>query len=342
MRILYIGSGQSLETAEKYYFTPQKLINGLTRLGHTVFMVNDRDVSRYSNIFRSQKFGMKAMNEQILKLCGQYKPEMVMLGHCKNVSNDTLAEIRKISPGVRITYRNVDPLNSKNNVADIMQRVGHVESIFITTAGEGLKQFSHPKTVVGFMPNPVDPALETKRAYANQNADIDFLFLASVLRDQHDHRAITARYLTDNKGALNIHIGGAGINDGRVFGAAYYDLLERAKMGLCMNKTEQFYLYASGRMSQYMASGVLGFIPEGPQFEDIFGKDSFVSFKGDEELLDKIRYYAQHDDERRTMAHTGCVKIHDYFLTDKICQYIIERTFDMPLSMDYRWPVETY
>lgn len=342
MRILYIGTGQSIDSAQKYYFTPQKLINGFTRLGHNVFMLNDRDVARHANIFRSQKFGVKAMNEKVLQICREYMPEFVTLGHCKNVSNETLAEIRKICPGVRICYRNVDPLNSKNNVADIHQRVGHVDSIFITTAGKDLAQFSHPKTVVGFMPNPVDPALETKRAFENPGADIDFLFLASVLRDQFDHRAITARYLIENAGGLKLHIGGAGVNEGRVFGAAFYELLGRSKMGLCMNKTENFYLYASGRMSQYMGSGVLGFIPKGPQFEDIFGDDSFVSFESNEELLDKIRYYAAHDAERVRMARTGHAKIHDYFNVDKICQYIIDRSFGNHLRDDYRWPTDVY
>ena len=281
MRILYVGSAQGLERADKFYFTPQKLINGFTRLGHNVYMFHDRDVARYSNIFRSQRRGIKAMNAKLIEDCKSYQPHMIVLGHCKNVSNDTLAQIRKICPGVRMMYRNVDPLNSPNNCADIMQRSGHVEGIFITTAGEALKKFSNPRTVVGFMPNPVDPALEVKQAFANPNADIDFLFLGSVLRDQHDHRQDTVQYLLANKGDVKVHIGGAGVNEERVYGAAYYELLERCKMGLCMNKTENYYLYASGRMSQYMASGLLGFIPEGPQFEDIFGTDSFVSFKGD-------------------------------------------------------------
>lgn len=337
-----MGNGPGLEGAAKFYFTPQKLINGLTRLGHNVITINDRDLARYANIFRSQNFGIKAMNRKMVEICRAYQPEMIMLGHCKNVSNETLAEIREVCPGVKMTYRNVDPLHSKDNVGDIMQRVGHVESIFITTAGESLGQFSHPKTVVGFMPNPVDPALETERAFDNANADVDFLFLASVLRDQHDHRAITARYLVDHADGLNLHIGGAGINEGRVFGAAYYQLLGRSKMGLCMNKTEDYYLYASGRMSQYMGSGMLGFIPEGPQFEDIFGQDSFISFKTNEELLDKIKYYKKNDAERIAIAQTGHAKIHDYFHVDKVAQYIIERTFDLPLSQDYRWPVRTY
>lgn len=345
MRILYLGNIQGFVNPAKYYFTPQKLMNGFMRLGHMVYAFNDRDYARYSNIFRSQKFGKKALNQEILRIAHEYKPEMIVLGHCKNITNDTLAEVRRICPGVRMMYRNVDPIHdeAQNNIKDIQQRVGHVEGIFVTTAGDSLAQFAHPKTKVSFFPNPVDPAVETKRAFANPNADIDMLFLGSVLRDhKNDHRQTTAEYLLANKGDLNIHIGGAGQNDGRVFGAAYYELLERAKMGLCNNKTNNYYLYASGRMSQYMASGLLAFIPEGAQFEDIFGNDAFVSFNGDEELLDKIRYFAAHDGERKLMAQTGYEKIHDYFNVDKICQYMIETVFDLPLSQDYRWPTKTY
>ncbi|MDY0028981.1 MAG: glycosyltransferase [Pseudobdellovibrionaceae bacterium] len=342
MRILYVGYGLGFDWPIKYYFTPQKLVNGLTRLGHSVVAFNDRDISRYSNIFRSQKFGVKKMNEKLLEMYKIYRPHMVMLGHCKNVPNETLAEMRAINPDVRITYRNVDPLHSAQNSADIMQRVGHVDTIFITTAGESLSRFSHPKTKVSFMPNPVDPALETERAYLNPKADIDFLFLGSVLRDQHDHRAILAKYLVDHSDGMKLHIGGAGVNTDLVFGADFYELLGRSKMGLCMNKTEDYYLYASGRMSQYMGSGVLAFIPEGPQFEDVLGNDSFISFKEKDELLDKIRYYLAHEDERVKIARTGCERVHDYFHVDKVAQYIIERTFDLPLSMDYKWPTTLY
>lgn len=337
-----MGTSQGFENAAKYYFTPQKLINGFTRLGHNVYSFSDRDYARYSNPFHSQSLGKKAMNRKVIEMAKDYRPHLVVLGHSKNITNETLAEIRRVSPGVRMMYRNVDPLHSKNNVGDIMQRVGQVEGIFITTAGDALAQFSHPKTQVCFMPNPVDPALETERAFANPKADIDFLFLGSVLRDQYDHRQDTVGYLLTHKGDLKVHVGGAGVNDGKVFGADYYELLGRSKMGLCMNKTEDYYLYASGRMSQYMGSGMLGFIPAGPRFEDIFGDDSFVSYKTDEELVDKIKYFATNDSERVAMARRGCEKIHDYFHVDKICQYMIERVFEMPLSADYRWPTKVY
>lgn len=343
MRILYIGNTQGFSNPEKYYFTPEKLMNGFVRLGHHLYCFNDKDFARSTNIFSSQKIGAKAMNAQILDICRKYEPHYVVLGHCKNVTNETLAEIRQIVPSVKISYRNVDPLNSPKNVEEINQRVGHVDSIFITTAGEGLRQFSHPKTRVSFMPNPVDPAVENVCAFENPNADIDFLFLGSALRDQHDHRKLTTEYLVaQNKNELNFYIGGIENASDKVFGAAYYRLLERCKTGLCMNKTEDYYLYASGRMSQYMSSGVMAFIPKGPDFESIFGNDCFVSVDGNEDLLEKIRYYAKNDSERVRIARNGYEKIRDYFDVEKVCQYFIDVTFERKLSMDYRWPVDLY
>ncbi|HOO50592.1 MAG TPA: glycosyltransferase [Alphaproteobacteria bacterium] len=342
MRILYVGNGQGFEGALKYYFIPQKLINGFIRLGHSVVSINDRDVARYSNIFRSQKRGVEKMNVFLLEQFRVYRPDFVVLGHCKNVRNEILHAMRDINPDVRIAYRNVDPLHSGNNVRDILQRVGVVDTIFITTAGESLAQFSHPNTKVSFMPNPVDPALETQRSYQNSNADIDFLFLASFLRDQKDHRAVTARYLVDHQPGMRLHIGGAGVNENLVYGAAFYDLLGRSKMGLCMNKTQDYYLYASDRMSQYMGSGLLTFIPEGPKFEDILGDDCFVSFSTNEELLEKIHYFLSHEDERIQMARCGCERVHDYFHSDKVAQYMIDCSFEQNLSMDYKWPTTQY
>lgn len=342
MRILYLGNAQGFINGAKYYFTPQKLINGFTRLGHNVYVFSDRDYARYSNIFRSQKRGKTKMNEKVIDIAREYQPHLIVLGHCKNITNETLTTIREKLPGVKMLYRNVDPLSSPQNIKDIHQRVGHVEGIFITTAGQRLKQFSNDFGGVYFMPNPVDPALETKRAFKNDQADIDFLFLASYLRDQHDHRHITAKYLLEQQGDLNIHIGGAGINENRVYGADYYRLLSRAKMGLCMNKVDDHYLYASGRMSQYMASGVCAFIPEGSQFEDVLGQGAFVSFKGKEELMDKIGHYHQNEQARIEIARQGHKQVHDLFHVDKVCQYMIERVFDKPLSQDYVWPVEQY
>ena len=62
----------------------------------------------------------------------------------------------------------------------------------------------------------------------------------------------------------------------------------------------------------------------------------------DDEMIDKMKYYAANDSARIAMARTGCERIHDYFMVDKICQYMIETVFDVPFSMSYRWPTRAY
>lgn len=342
MKILYLGNAQGFFNANKFYLIPQRLINGFTRLGHTVYVFNDRDYARYSNVLRSQGLGKKKLNTAILNVCRDYEPDLIVLGHCKNVTNDTFYEIRKNQPNVKIIYRNVDPLNCSKNIGDIKQRLGVADAIFITTAGEALKQFSNKYGKVYFMPNPVDVALDNQRVFLNKEANIDLIFLASALNHQDDHRHITAQFIVENKEGLNIHIGGAGINNNKIYGAQYMNIIGRSKMGLCINKTSKFYLYASDRMSQYMAAGILSFIPEGPNFEDILGKNSFISYSSDEELLDKVKYYAKNSDERVAIAQDGYEKIHDLFQVEKVCQYMIERAFKLPLSHSYQWPIKDY
>ncbi|MGE4314155.1 MAG: glycosyltransferase [Pseudobdellovibrionaceae bacterium] len=343
LKILYVGQAQGFQNADRYYMIPQKLINGFTRLGHTVYAFSDRDVARYSSIFRSQKRGQKAMNAALIETVRDYQPELIVLGHCKNVTNETLDACRRAATSVRIIYRNVDPLHQKPNVNDIKQRVGHVDAIFVTTAGDVLQQFSHPDTRVSFMPNPVDPAIERDKAFANEEADIDLLFLGSVLRDQKDHRADTASKLQEALSAeMNLYIGGAAGTEDKVFGAKYMNLLSRSKMGLCISKTTDYYLYSSDRMSQYMGSGIMAFIPEGPRFEDVLGEGAFVSVANDEDLIEKVRYYHTHEVERDNIAQTGYIRIREAFHVEKVCQYMIETAFDRPHSQSYGWPTQLW
>lgn len=319
-------------------------MNGFTRQGHMVYAFNDRDFARYSNVFRTQSLGRKAMNAEIVAQCRAYRPDMVVLSHCKNVENETLINLRADRQGLKIIYTNVDPMNSPQNVRDIRQRCGHVDAMFITTAGKSLRQFSGRHTAVHFFPNPVDRAIDTVCAFDNAAADIDFLFLGRALNHQHDHRRDIADYiLTQNmNNAIACHIGGLGVNPNTVYGAAYYDLLARAKMGASISKISDEYLYASDRMSHYLAAGILTFIPQGARFEDILGDGAFVTFSDAADLWGKIQYYAKDNAGRVRIAKNGYDRAHSIFDVDRVCRYMIETVMGESYSAPYEWPTENY
>jgi spore maturation protein CgeB len=118
--------------------------------------------------------------------------------------------------------------------------------------------------------------------------------------------------------------------------------LARVKMGLIINKTEDFYLYASDRMSQYMGNGMMVFASDGPHYTDLFSDNEIVTYDSTEELVDKIKYYAAHDDERRKIAEKGYLRAHQIFNNQLIARYIVETTLGNPHSSLYPFPHQIY
>jgi hypothetical protein len=335
MDILYIGNAQGFDNADKTYMIPQKLANGFTRNGHNVYMFNDRDYARASNIFHSSKLARKRLNCKIIDVARKFEPDLVVLAHCKHVANETLDEIRTHLKDVRIVYRNVDPLHADANVHDIRMRLPAVDGVFVTTAGKALDRFSNNRSFVAFMPNPVDASIETGRAFGG-GGDYDVFFAGGEMRHAHDHRRDTLETLTqrlpDARLNFSYHC---------LFGKDYIRMLGKSRIGLNLNKTDDYYLYSSDRMAQYLGNGMLVFTAKSCGFQDLFADDEMGFFDNIDDLADKIRFYLDHDDARRRAAAKGWEKAHRIFDTANVTQYIIEKTFQKPFSRDYGWPTES-
>ena len=345
MNILYIGNHSGARNAAHYYKTPQKLGQGFIRNGHCFYVFNDKEEMRGHNPLNSSRLGRGKMNRRVLEIVKTFRPELIILGHCEQLLNGTLAEIREILPETRIIYRNVDPLSSPQNAAEIRGRVGHVDGIFITSAGRGLQQFADPKTFVCFMPNLIDPSIETGAAFKNPHPETDVFFAGAFLRDvAHDHRQEAVKRLQpllDQKGIIH-DFRGSNLDDRLLYGRAYLDKLAATKIGLCLNKKAEDYLYSSARMAQTQGQGALAAISRDSGFADLFGEDEMIFYDDVGELADKITFYAQNDKAWREAAGKSHEKAHRLFNNQTICRYIEERSFDKPLSQDYIWPTIVY
>lgn len=340
MRILYVGNSGGLENTGRFYLFPPRLINGFIRNGHQVQVFNDKDVARLSNPLKSSRLGIKKTNALLLKQCHDYMPELIILAHCQFIQNDTLAQIREICPDIRIIHLNVDPLSDATNCNRIQNRIGSVDGIFITTAGEALKKFSNPKTFSAFIPNLVDISIDTGKSFENSKFSADLFFAAGAMK-KDDHRKDLVSNLLKKTSGLTVDIYGAGINNRKIFGMKYMNKLASVKMGLVINKTEDFYLYASDRMSQYMANGLLVFAHAKPRYTDLFQNGEFVPYETEEDLIEKVNYYHTHDEERIRVAAKGYHKIHQIFHNELVARYVIEMAFDR-VSMTYPWPSQKY
>lgn len=67
---------------------------------------------------RKNQFGILPANSRLVDVAREFRPHLVLLGHCEMIWNRTVQQIRDVSPGVRIVYRNVDPLMHAKIVKD--------------------------------------------------------------------------------------------------------------------------------------------------------------------------------------------------------------------------------
>jgi len=337
MRILVAGHFRLIH----YYMPMQKLMHGFVRLGHNVMHFDDRTTARMSNMFRSRPMGAKATNAAFVETVNDVQPELILLSHCEMFTNETLADIKQKHPDTPIVYYNVDALSHYDkNVSDIARRKDSViDAIFSTTAGEKLKQFASGKPDIYHLPNPVDPHLETGRAFEHKDLPYDMFFASGVKNDHNDMRWPFLQTIEKECLELKLNIRGYHAKP-FLFGADYQNTLAQCKMGLNISRGNEDFLYSSDRMSQYLGNGLLTFLFRTTGFNDYYNEDEVVFFDNAEECAEKLKYYSANDNERMLIAQKGWEKATREYHADVLCQYIIERAFGIALSRDYHWPTE--
>jgi hypothetical protein len=174
-------------------------------------------------------------------------------------------------------------------------------------------------------------------------------------RKHEENPRVNIPLFLENSGKVKIDYYGMN-GKPELWNAAYYQAIENAKMGLNLshaylgkdtvhNKTsvDELYLYSSDRISHYMGSGLLTFSNRDNKLDELFEENKeMVFFSSKDELLDKVIYYKEHDDERRRIAQHGWEKSHNCFNECLVAKYMIEVAFRLPLSEEYAWPTDTY
>lgn len=136
MRIVQAGHFQFRKYGKAQVSTELKLFNGFVRLNHNVQIFSERDTAAFEALFGWRDLGKKKANRRLVETCDNFQPDLLILGHCDIIKNETLSEIRGLLPALRIACRNVDALFVESNVARIRYRAPLVDHLFLTTAGE--------------------------------------------------------------------------------------------------------------------------------------------------------------------------------------------------------------
>jgi hypothetical protein len=354
MLVLLVANGNYKFRGQRYYSVERLIENGLVRNGHHVYFFSDRDTARASNLIASSRLGASACNRVFVDTCRNLAPDLIVFGHADLITRASLQQVRALLPDVRMAQFNVDPLFRSANVAAIAEKTDLMDATFVTTGGDILRQFAGRRSLVAFIPNPVDASVQTPRCHERSDQPNDVFFAARPIQAPlaDDPRAAIPAFI---EASGRVRIDYYGVN-GRpqLYGRSHFRQIESARIGLNISSVREkpsdprgseaeLYLYSSDRIAHYLGSGLMVCTTRDNHLEDLFAEDrEMVFFSSQEELLDKLVYYKTHDNARRQIAAAGYHRAHRYFNERLVAKFIVEHTFRSPLSESYAWPTQAY
>ena len=352
MRILLIGNAGEREPGRRSYSVERKLGHGFVRNGHNVLFFSDRDVARAGSFFRSSRAGRGAANAKFLEAVGNFAPDAIVAAHASLIATDTFAQAKAAPSRPRLAMVCVDPLSRTVNVEFLAKRAEVADATFVTTAGEALARFSTSSNVSAFIPNPIDPSIETTRNFERSDLAKDVFFAANAGGDRADDwRRATPRLMASSELVCSFH----GF-DGRpgIYGAEYFAALAEARMGLNLNSDraedartrapdEELYLYSSDRVSQLLGGGLLTLSFRVNRLFEMFEDGVEMGFADSPEgMRDLALRYRRDDSARRRIAEAGWRKAHAEFNERKVAAFVEDVLFRRPLREAYQWPTRLW
>ncbi len=317
----------------------RKLMCGAIRNGWRICEFSDRDMARLLAPLGVRALGGRIANAKLLLTARNFRPDVVLVGHCDYVTNDTLRAIRAALPGVRIAHFNVDPLWQEHTRAQMSDRMESCDALFATTAGDVLKTWATGRNAVAYMPNPSDPSMENQ----DNGAKTEFLrdlFFAGNPRRGDPRWELLDELLRRVGGKLRVDVFGR--DRPPVWGADYEDVLATSKMSLNLNRREGDKWYSSDRIAHLMGCGILTFQSSANGMQRFFSDGETVWFDGPVDLADKVLHYNSHDAERSRIASAGRERYHRLFGGERVLRYMVEVTCGEELSEPYEWGEEVY
>lgn len=318
----------------------RKLMCGAIRNNCRICEFSDRDVARLLAPCGIRSIGGRIANRKLVKTAKNFRPDIVLLGHCDYIRNWALEEIRAALPGVRMAHFNVDPVFSEHMRAQCAERMESCDGIFVTTAGEDLKQWRTGRNFVAYMPNPSDPSMENGDNGEKTEFERDGFYACNP--NPGDPRM---EFIADLRKRLDpgMRIDWYGL-DGRptVWGAEYERVLGTSKMSFNLNRREGDKWYSSDRIAHLMGYGILTFQSARNGLQDFFSERELVFFDGAGDLAEKAKWYWEHDGERAAVARAGRKRYHELFSGERVLRYMVETMTGEGYSENYEWAEEVW
>jgi len=337
LRIVHVTNFNERHDGRLYFNTGRRINNGLIRLGHSVLEFSDRDIQKYYKNYKDFS-GTRKLNSKLINTCHNFRPDMIVLGHADSIFPQTLKDLKKNYPNLKIAQWFLDPLNKRGpdfakNKQRILNKIDQVDENFLTTSPKALK-FITKKEKFHFIPNPSDSSFETLNNF-NKSCNMDVFYALShgvhrgvLKRGKFDDRIKFVSKLIDITPNIKFDIYGAN-NVQPVWADNYLKAISNSKMGLNLSRGEPIKYYSSDRITQIIGNGLVTLIDEKTHYRDFFDDEEMVFYKNVSDLAEKITKISKDEKLRKKIGRKGKMKYLKYFNSTEVARYIINKTFEL-------------
>ncbi len=337
LRIVHVTNFNERHDGRLYFNTGRRINNGLIRLGHSVLEFSDRDIQKYYKNYKDLS-GTKKLNSKLINTCYNFRPDMIVLGHADSIFPQTLRDLKKNYPNLKIAQWFLDPLNKKGpdflkNKQRILNKIDQVDENFLTTSPKVLN-FISKKEKFHFIPNPSDSSFETLNNF-NKSCNMDVFYALShgvhrgvLKKGKFDERIKFVSKLIDITPNIKFDIYGAN-NVQPVWADNYLKAISNSKMGLNLSRGEPIKYYSSDRITQIIGNGLVTLIDEKTRYRDFFNDQEMVFYKSVNDLAEKITKISKDEKLRKKIGRKGKMKYLKYFNSTEVAKYIINKTFEL-------------
>lgn len=339
-RILHVANFNFFRYGTSFYAMDRKIHNGLVQNGHMALEFSYREISRWENFFRTSRMGKGRMNRRLQDAIDIFQPELLLFGHSETVDLATLDGLRRRFPELRFAMWYVDSYVFPDKERQLRERAARMDWVFTTTGGDVLKKLKTQENRVAFFPNIAEFSMEASRNFerSREALSLDFLYCG---RGYSPERTARLAILCSKMGAIRHEVWGC-LGRPALTGQAYYEKLSEAACGLNLSHREDIPFYSSDRIAQLTGCGLLTFCPKTPGMDRLFTGEELVYYENDEDLIEKIFFYAREDDLRCQIARKGWERVHGAYNAARVTRFMLEAIWGQPWSSPYEWISEMY
>ena len=342
-RVLHVTNFNDRHNGRLFYNTGRRINNGLIKLGHTVQTLSDRDVISHERKINDLS-GSKSLNNKLIEIISNYKPNLLILGHADQIQNETLKKIKDFYPSLKICQWFLDKMDDKNwrmNKNRFLKKFDYVDKSFCTTHPSAIKSLN--KKNILFIPNPVDETFENLNIYKNKFYKYDLFFALShgvhrgtLKHGKLDNREFFLRKLSKLNNEIKFHI--FGLDDKQpIWAENFKNELSKSKMALNLSQGSSLKFYTSDRFAQLVGNGVLTFVDVKTKLNKLFSDNEIIFYKNLRDLSFKINKFKNEDKQRYLIARNGMKKYHKYMNSTIVSKYIVNKTFNVNNKTKFFW-----